>query len=292
MKLTDFINIAKLRVDQLLRDYLIEQPQPATILKKTIAYAALNSGKQIRPLFVYLTNHAFEGAWENADAAACAIELIHIYSLIHDDLPAMDNSDLRRGVPSCHKVHGDAMAILAGDALQPLACELIATYPSALTAEQRIHMIQIISRASGIHGMAAGQALDLTGMQTLSALTEMYQLKTGALLSASVQLGAISANIADSSTLLALQKFAQCIGLAFQIQDDLLDIQGEVHLTGKPKGIDSLNAKATYPTLIGIDASQQKIQELFAAAFNAIHFLGAQGQLLREFANELLQRKK
>jgi geranylgeranyl pyrophosphate synthase len=292
MKIFDFINLTQERLDTLFKHYLIEQSQPAITLKESISYAAMNGGKRIRPLLVYLTNHALNGSLENADPAACAIEFIHIYSLIHDDLPAMDNSDLRRGKPSCHKVFGEAMAILAGDALQPLAFEVIAKHPCTLNATQRLEMIQILSQASGMQGMAAGQALDLTGMQTLPGLTEMYQLKTGALLSASVQLGAVSANINDKEALTCLEKFAKCIGLAFQIQDDLLDIQGETHLTGKPKGIDSTNSKITYPSLVGVELSRHKIQELFDTALDSIKFLGAQGQILRELTHHLLQREK
>lgn len=292
MKLADFVLQAQNRLDSLFKRYLVELSQPSGQLKEAIAYSALNGGKRIRPLLVYLTGQAFDASWEQMDPAACAIELIHVYSLIHDDLPAMDNSDLRRGKPTCHKVFGDALAILAGDALQPLAFEVIANHPAPLTIEQRLYMIRVLSQASGFAGMAAGQALDLAGMKTLPELTEMYQLKTGALLSASVTLGALAANIQDQQTLSGLQYFAKNIGLAFQIQDDLLDIEGNTQLIGKPQGIDHENQKITYPALIGIEASRQKVHELFAAALSSIEFLDIKGQLLRDFAHQLLQREK
>ncbi len=292
MKLIDFIAHAQTRLDRIFKYYFIEQPQSAVKLQESIAYAVLNNGKRIRPLLVYLTGHALNAPWENLDPAAVAVELIHVYSLIHDDLPAMDNSDLRRGKPTCHKVFGDAMAILAGDALLPLAFEILATRPATLSTEQRLKMIKKISSASGMHGMVAGQTLDLSGVDTLSSLTEMYQLKTGALLKASVELGIIAANNENQQTLTSLQKFAENIGLAFQIQDDLLDIEGNAHMTGKPIGIDRANEKITYPTLIGVDQSRQTVEALFKEALSSIEFLGNAGQLLHDFANNLLLRQK
>jgi farnesyl diphosphate synthase len=292
MKLADFVTEAQSRLDHIFRHYLIEQTHSAAKLQESMAYAVLNGGKRIRPLLVYLTGYALDAIWENMDPAASAVELIHVYSLIHDDLPAMDNSDLRRGKPTCHKIYGDAIAILAGDTLQSLAFEILATHSTTLNPKQRLNMIQKLSLASGIHGMAAGQALDLSGMTTLESLTQMYQLKTGALLTASVLLGAIAANNENPQLLTALETFAKNIGLAFQIQDDLLDIEGTVQLTGKPQGIDLVNEKITYPSLIGIDKSRQAIQTLFKEALGAIECLGPKGQLLHDFANYLLQRQK
>ncbi len=292
MKLADFLIEAQSRLDHIFRHYFVDQSQPAAKLQESIAYAVLNGGKRIRPLLVYLTGYALDATWENMDPAATAVELIHVYSLIHDDLPAMDNSDLRRGKPTCHKVFGEAMAILAGDALQSLAFEILATHSTTLTPKQRLSMIQKLSTASGTHGMAAGQTLDLSGMTTVETLTEMYQLKTGALLMASVELGAIAANNENPELLASLQKFAKNIGLAFQIQDDLLDIEGTTQLTGKPQGIDMLNEKITYPSLLGIDESRQIVRVLFRDALTALAGLGPKGQLLHDFANYLLQRQK
>ncbi|MEO8402337.1 MAG: farnesyl diphosphate synthase [Gammaproteobacteria bacterium] len=291
MILKDFIQTAQTRLDTIFKSYLVQPKQPAIQLQDTITYAAFNGGKHIRPSLVYLTGRALQASWENLDSSACAIELIHIYSLIHDDLPSMDNADLRRGKPACHKAFGEAMAILAGDALQPLAFEIIATHPDNLTPEQRLNIITILSRASGAEGMAAGQALDLLGTSSLDSLTRMYQLKTGALLNASVQAGAISANMQDQATLLSLKIFAENLGLAFQIQDDLLDIEGTPQTTGKPQGIDAANQKITFPALIGVEESRRKVQDLTSTALNAITCLGQSGQLLNEFATLLLTRK-
>lgn len=291
MILKDFIQTAQTRLDSLFKTYLVEPNQPAPKLQDTIAYAAFNGGKHIRPLLVYLTGRALEASWENLDSSASAIELIHIYSLIHDDLPSMDNADLRRGKPACHKAFGEAMAILAGDALQPLAFEIIATHPDNLTPKQRLNIITLLSRASGSEGMAAGQALDLAGTDSLDSLTRMYQLKTGALLAACVQAGAIAANVQDQTLLSSLKVFAENLGLAFQIQDDLLDIEGTSQTTGKPQGIDVTNQKITYPVLIGIEESRRKVQDLTSTALNAITCLGKSGQLLNEFATLLLTRK-
>ena len=292
MKLDEFILTAQTRLNQLFQIYLHDVEHPAAELQKAISYAVLSGGKHIRPLFVYLTGHALNAPWENLDAPACAIELIHVYSLIHDDLPAMDNSDLRRGKPTCHKAFNEAIAILAGDALQPLAFEIITQHPASLSPEQRVNMIYTLSYASGIRGMAAGQALDLQGIHSLTGLTQMYQLKTSTLLAASIKLAAIAANNKDPETHNALQRFAECIGLAFQIQDDLLDIEGSTQHIGKPQGLDQANQKITYPSFIGIEESRQQIKTLFTTALQSIACLKERGKLLEEFAYSLLHRKK
>lgn len=292
MILTHFAALALKRLDPLFKQYLVDSPQISQKLNQAMAYSVLNGGKRIRPLLVYLTGNAFDASMDCLDPAACAIELIHVYSLIHDDLPAMDNSDLRRGKPTCHKVFGDAYAILAGDALQTLAFEIIAKHTAPLNTHQRLSIIQTLCHASGIEGMAAGQAIDLQGVNTLEQLTKMYQLKTGALLNASIKLGIISANIESEHAVASLQAFAECIGFAFQIQDDLLDIEAPTELTGKPQGIDNTNAKTTFPSLIGVEQSRQKVKELFENALSMLEFLGKNGQLLREFAEFLLYRNK
>jgi farnesyl diphosphate synthase len=288
MTLDDFITTARNRLENVFQTYLVAAPQPATQLKKSIAYAALDGGKRIRPLLVYLSGRALGASWENLDAAASAIEFIHVYSLIHDDLPAMDNSDLRRGKPTCHKVFGDALAILAGDGLQPLAFDILADHPSDLGAAVRLQMIKTLSQASGIHGMVAGQTLDIEGVRDLDTLTQMYRLKTGALLMASVKLGAIAAN-ADSA---ALETFAANIGLAFQIQDDLLDIEGTSQITGKPQGIDNINQKITYPSLLGVQESRAYVNILFEEALASLAYLGETAALLQEFSVRLLNRSQ
>lgn len=289
MTLNDFVTHTYSRLELTLKKYLIENPSPASTLQKAVEYATLNGGKHIRPLLVYLIGRTLGASWENLDPPASAVELIHVYSLIHDDLPAMDNSDLRRGKPSCHKAFDEATAILAGDALQPLAFEIITTHPSPLTAQQRLEMVKILSQASGIHGMAAGQMLDIEKTSSIDLLTQMYQLKTGALLNAAVKLGIVSAGISDPNIFNSLLIFAENIGLAFQIQDDLLDIEGATTI-GKPKRIDQANQKITHLSLLGIEKSRKKIEMLFDTAVRSLNFLGEKSNLLCEFATLLMQR--
>ncbi|MHB1948977.1 MAG: polyprenyl synthetase family protein [Gammaproteobacteria bacterium] len=287
MNLTELSQLCQNRLEKLFNHYLIDTQSQAPELQKAMGYAVLNGGKRIRPLLVYATGLALDAPWENCDVPACALEFMHAYSLIHDDLPAMDNSDLRRGIPSCHKAFNEALAILAGDALQPLAFEVLASHPAPLRAEQRVLMIQNLSHASGMQGMAAGQTLDIEGTR---ALEEMYQLKTGALLTACVKLGAIAASLQNTTTLHALEKYARNIGLAFQIQDDLLDFEN-AEMTGKPQGLDVANQKMTYPAIHGIAHTRLKIEELFSEALSAVEVLGAKSEILREFAHYLMQRK-
>lgn len=286
MKLEQLIDTCQTRTEKLFNHYLNESPAPQ--LEKAMTYSVRNGGKRIRPLLVYATGLTLDGSLDTLDAPACAIEFIHAYSLIHDDLPAMDNADLRRGKPSCHKAYNEALAILAGDALQPLAFEVIASHPAPLTTEQRLTMIKILSHAAGFKGMAAGQTLDIEGA---TSLNEMYNLKTGALLVASAQLGAIAANTQNSDILYALKKYAENVGLAFQVQDDLLDFESPEN-TGKPQGLDATNKKNTYPTLIGIEETQKMVQTLFSNALSALNILGEKANILRELAHYLMQRKK
>lgn len=283
--------LCKNRLETLFETYLIKPRYCAPTLQNAMIYSVQNGGKRVRPLLVYAVGKTFEVANENMDAAACAIELIHCYSLIHDDLPAMDNADLRRGKPSCHKAFDEATAILAGDAFQPLAFSILATHPSSLSEKQRLMMITTLSEAAGVLGMASGQALDLAGVSTISELNEMYDYKTGALLVASVKLGLIAANNTDIMIENALHTYIKNIALAFQIQDDLLDIQGDPTLTGKPQGIDQTNQKITYPNILGIKKTQALVEELFAGALQAVQILGNNAEILRELAYYLLHRK-
>lgn len=277
------------RLEALFNHYLQAQPAVASHLQQAMAYAVLNGGKRIRPLLVYATGQAVGAPLENCDVAAAAIELIHAYSLIHDDLPAMDNADLRRGKPACHKAFDEATAILAGDALQPLAFEIIATHPASLDAQQRIAMTQVLSQASGLHGMAGGQSLDILGVHSLQELIRMYQLKTGMLLAASVSLGILASSFVEETQQAYLKTFAELIGFAFQLQDDLLDFENE---TGKPVGLDAQNQKKTYPALAGIEKTRETIQQLFNQAFTVIKPLDDKADFLRQLTSSLLQRKK
>jgi farnesyl diphosphate synthase len=291
MKLPELFSLCETRLNHIFEQYLTKPITPSPLLQEAAAYSVNNGGKRLRPLFVYATGIALDASLENLDIPACAIEFIHSYSLVHDDLPAMDNADLRRGKPSCHKKFDEAMAILAGDTLQPLAFEIIASHPATLTCAQRLAMIKVLAEASGYHGMAAGQALDIKGIHNAEELIQMYQLKTGALLNASLQLGVIAANNIEGKISPSIRKFADCIGLAFQIQDDLLDIESQ-DLTGKPQGLDAQNNKPTYPTLFGIEQSKQKIHSLFAEGIQAIAFLGEKGKILQALAEHVMQRKK
>jgi farnesyl diphosphate synthase len=287
--LPELIEISRARTENLLDKYIINSRDLLSLLKNSMRYGALNGGKRLRPLFVYATTHALGGKLENADTAAAAVELIHAYSLVHDDLPVMDNSDLRRGKTTCHKVYGEAIALLAGDALQTLAFQVLAEHPSSLSAEQRIQMVSILSQASGADGMAEGQTQDILGkVGCIADLEQLYHLKTGALLVASVRMGAIAAGYADIQV---LDTYASDLGLAFQIRDDLLDFEGDAELIGKPSGIDVINKKITYPNVFGIAESKQKIAELTQSALDTIQELGTSGAILYELANYLLQRK-
>jgi farnesyl diphosphate synthase len=290
----DLITATQTRTDKIFHFYLQAQPMPAPVLQQAMSYGILNGGKRIRPLLVYVTGHALGATLENLDAAACAVEFIHSYSLIHDDLPAMDNADLRRGKPACHRAFDEAMAILAGDALQAFVFQILASHPANLAAQQRLAMITTLSEASGPFGMAAGQALDMTIMDknmTLEKLMHLYQLKTGALLSASVKLGMLAAEPQIAAIQIALEKYAAYLGCAFQIQDDLLDQEGDMVLTGKPRGLDELNNKMTYPVLVGVEKTREKIQELFDLAVKTLKPLGTKSGLLEELADYLLRRQ-
>lgn len=292
MRLDELFELCHKRIENLFHIYLNQPNYPDKKLKQAMSYAVQNGGKRIRPLLVYITGYIFNVNWNNLDAAACAIELIHAYSLTHDDLPAMDNADLRRGKPSCHKKFDEATAILAGDALQPLAFSILANHPSDLTSKQRLEMINVLSDASGANGMAAGQSLDLAGVDSLDMLDKMYQLKTGALLTASIKLGLIANHNENTIISNSLIKYIENIGLAFQIQDDLLDVINDSFITGKPQGLDALNNKITYPTLLGTENTSKKIEELFSIALQAIEALEEKAEILRELAYYLLQRRK
>jgi farnesyl diphosphate synthase len=256
-------------------------------------YAVLGGGKRLRPLLVYAAARAFGESGPQLDAAACAVELIHAYSLVHDDLPAMDDDALRRGRPTCHIVFGEAMAILAGDALQALAFEILADDPARQTDPATgIAMLRVLSRACGAEGMAGGQSLDLAAVGhqlTLVELEHMHALKTGALIRASVQMGALAAG-ADADALQALDRYAHAVGLAFQVRDDILDVEGESAVLGKTAGKDAAAAKPTFPSIIGLDASRARLAELIETALAAIEPLGEQGALLAELARYAAHR--
>lgn len=284
------------RSEAALERWLPPISQPPTTLHEAMRYSVLGGGKRVRPLLVYLAGEAVGATVEALDAPAAAVELIHAYSLVHDDLPAMDNDDLRRGRPTNHKVFGEAMAILAGDALQAHALHVIGTATDgALSAAQRLEMINTLALASGSLGMAGGQALDLSsvGKQlTLAQLENMHLHKTGALIRASVRMGALAGSNVTEVTLARLDDYARCIGLAFQVQDDILDVEGETETIGKPQGSDIARNKPTYPNLLGMEAAKAVAERLHREAIAAIDLLGAQGDNLRAMADYIVRRDR
>lgn len=290
LTLTELQTLCQKRTAAIFEQYL-KTPTAAPTLQEAMAYSVFNGGKRLRPLLVYAAGYATGASWENLDPAAAAIELIHSYSLIHDDLPAMDNADLRRGKLTCHKQYNEAMAILAGDALQTLAFDILATHPCSLNNEQRLAMIKTLAHASGLNGIAAGQTLDIQGVRTLAELDNMYTLKTGVLLMASVTLGALAANPVDHGAMACLEKFAQHLGLAYQIQDDLLDVNDSA-VTGKSQGIDIVNQKTTYVSLLGMEKTRERVERLFAEALVALKPLGEKAEVLRVLAEKLVGREK
>ena len=286
----------RLAVDQALERWLPPAHEFPAGLHAAMRYAVLGSGKRIRPLLVYAAGTALGVNREALDGPACAVELVHAYSLVHDDLPAMDNDDLRRGRPTCHKAYDEATAILAGDALQALAFHVLAHDPDIrVSAEQRLRMIDTIATASGSRGMAGGQALDLAAVGktlNIAELENMHIHKTGALIRASVRLGALSQANVDPEILERLDRYGKCVGLAFQIQDDILDVEGNTEVIGKPQGSDMARNKPTYPNLLGLDGARRAASELFNEALAAISSLGSAAKLLQRLAGYIVEREK
>lgn len=280
------------RANTVLARTLPEQVDPPAELHHAMRYAVLGGGKRLRPLLVYAAGAAVGETGPALDAPACAVELVHAYSLIHDDLPAMDDDDLRRGHPTCHVVFGEAMAILAGDALQALAFEILAR-DTANPAGARVRMLGMLGTACGSTGMAGGQALDLAAVGTqldLATLERMHAQKTGALIRASVQLGAVAGNCRDAGVLDMLERYANALGLAFQVRDDMLDVEGATDILGKTVGKDAAQAKPTFPAILGMQASRRHLQELTEAALEAIRPLGDAASLLAALARFAAQR--
>ena len=259
-------------------------------------YVVLNGGKRLRPALVYATANALDCTDCNQlNAAAAAIELIHCYSLVHDDLPAMDNDDLRRGKPSCHKAFNEATAILTGDTLQTLAFAVLSNPQlNPLPAAIKINMVNVLAAAAGHQGMVLGQAQDLAAEQTvlsLEALQQLHQHKTGALISAAIELGILAAGCTNPSTISSLQKFGKLIGLAFQVYDDILDITATTAALGKPAGSDLINQKATFPALMGLEQAKTYANSLYAQALAALDEFDSSFDLLRLIAKQTVTRQ-
>ncbi|MGO9802643.1 MAG: farnesyl diphosphate synthase [Steroidobacteraceae bacterium] len=285
---------AQARIERVLEEALT-LPDPGTArLHEAMRYSVLGAGKRLRPTLVYLTGESFGAPLLRLDAPAAAVELIHVYSLVHDDLPAMDDDDLRRGRPTCHRAFDEATAILVGDALQALAFAVLAHEPMDGTPTAvRLEMIRVLSRAIGTGGMAGGQAVDLEAVGrtlTVGAIENMHRRKTGALIQGSVLLGALAAGVSGGPELAALGRFGAEIGLAFQIQDDILDVEGDPQLLGKSTGADAAHAKPTYPSTAGLDASRARACELRDAAIAALEPLGARAGALAELARFVVSR--
>lgn len=281
------------RVNLALEKHLEEMPCPDQKLTEAMHYSLTGDGKRIRPVLVYAAGVATGGSDEQLDIPACAVEMIHAFSLIHDDLPAMDDDDLRRGRATCHKAFDEATAILAGDALQTMAFEILSDDDAILSGEQRLKMIAHLAKATGARGMTGGQAIDLAAVGnnlTVEQLETMHGLKTGALIRASVLLGGLCNPEISDAELEMLDSYAQCIGLCFQIQDDILDVVGDTETLGKPQGSDQQQKKPTYPAILGLEAARQLAREQHDQAIAYLAHLDEKADTLRQIANYIIER--
>ena len=284
-RLTDY----QTRVHAMLDRALPPATEPPGRLHEAMRYAVLNGGKRVRAILVIATGETLRAEIGRLAPAACAVEFIHAYSLVHDDLPSMDDDDLRRGVPTCHRAFGEATALLAGDALQSLAFETLAHAPLPDAGE----LVRTLARASSSRGMAGGQAIDLESVGralTHDQLERMHLLKTGALIRASVRLGALSAGARDPEILERLDEYARCIGLAFQIRDDVLDVEGETETLGKKQGADTALDKPTYPAILGLEASKAHACALQERASEQLAPLGRAADFLRSLSEFIVNR--
>ena len=283
------------RVEQYLQRVLTQLPETDNRLLEAMSYSLLLGGKRVRPFLVYSCGSLLGASLDDLDGPAGALEALHSYSLIHDDLPAMDNDDLRRGKPTCHKAFDEATAILAGDALQTLAFDILANHPyQQVQAGEIVAMLQSFARSAGYAGMCGGQAIDLaqTNQHTsLAQLERMHRLKTGALIENAIELAWLCSpkrQLDDKDNLLS---FARALGLAFQVQDDILDIESDTQTLGKPQGSDSKANKSTYPALLGLDQAKAKAQQLYQDALNALARLPYNTDELRAFAQYIIERR-
>ncbi len=293
-ELDNFAERCKLRVEAALERLLPSAQTLPVRLHQAMRYSALSGGKRIRPLLVYASGQALNADTQALDIAACAVECIHAYSLIHDDLPAMDDDDLRRGQPSCHKAFDEAEAILAGDGLQALAFQWLAHADMGTTsAAVRLQMVELLARAAGSRGMVGGQSLDLgaVGKQLdIAELEDMHIHKTGALIRAAVLLGALSSDQHDSTRHQALDHYGKCIGLAFQVQDDILDVTASTEQLGKQSGADTALNKPTYPALLGLTGARERASELHQDATDSLSDFGPEADPLRWLSAYVVSR--
>ncbi|WP_394145336.1 (2E,6E)-farnesyl diphosphate synthase [Vibrio atypicus] len=278
-----------------LEAWLNTFPHQRQSLIEAMRYGLLLGGKRARPFLVYITGQMLGCTLEELDTPAAAVECIHAYSLIHDDLPAMDDDELRRGQPTCHIKFDEATAILTGDALQTLAFTILADGHLSPDAEsQRIKMVKVLAEASGAAGMCMGQSLDLAAENrsvSLQELEEIHRNKTGALMKCAIRLGALAAGEKGVEVLPLLDKYADAIGLAFQVQDDILDIISDTETLGKPQGSDQEANKSTYPALLGLEGAINKAHTLLTEALHALDAIPYNTELLEEFARYVIERK-
>ena len=293
MTLAEYMAAQQKAVDAALDRWVPREDQNPATIHRAMRYSLFAGGKRIRPLLAIAAAEAVSDAPIGIESCACALEMIHTYSLIHDDLPALDNDDLRRGRPTCHKVFGDAMAILAGDALLTLAFEVLAKMEHA-DAHRRIELVRELATASGtVGGMIGGQVNDIEGEgkhPTARLLESIHRAKTGALLRASVRMGAIYAG-ADADQLAALTSFGEHVGLAFQIVDDILDVEQSSEALGKTAGKDAAQQKITFPAVYGIERSREMAEEERLAAHLALQPFDDRAQRLRELADLVVRRQ-
>jgi farnesyl diphosphate synthase len=280
------------RVSKKLDSVLPAATDSPKLLHDAMRYAVFNGGKRIRPLLVYAAGECLQVPEDVLDAPAAAIELIHAFSLVHDDLPAMDDDDLRRGKPTVHRQYDEATAILAADALQPLAFSVLADAPD-VTPQVRSRLVNMVAVACGSRGMTGGQSLDLSAEgRDLSTeqIEQMYAMKTGALIHAAVVAPSVIAESLATEQLAAIDAFGRTIGVAFQIKDDILDVEGDTDVIGKPAGSDERLNKATYPGLMGIDKARQRCDELLSSALEKLDDFGDSAASLRWLAKFIVER--
>ena len=301
-RFANFLLASKDQVDRQLANFATDQATTAAgtgealdTISQACSYVLTNGGKRIRPTLVYAAAQALghKGHGTDLDHVACALEMIHTYSLVHDDLPAMDDDDLRRGRPSCHKAFNEATAILAGDALQAWAFELLADAPG-FNAAQRVALIKSLAKAAGLQGMVGGQAMDIAATNTdvnLQQLQSMHAFKTRAIIRAALTMGGIAAS-ASAEQLSALDTYGTHIGLAFQVVDDILDVDGNAETLGKTQGKDSKANKPTYVSLMGLDGAKKESQRLLQAALEALGEFGVSADSLRGLAHYIIARDR
>ncbi|WP_462158931.1 (2E,6E)-farnesyl diphosphate synthase [Pseudoalteromonas sp. GB56] len=293
MELKDALVQAQEDVVTTLEDYFATQSAAQSRILAATQYSVQNGGKRLRPLLVYCVGNMLGANKTDLDKAAAAIECIHSYSLVHDDLPAMDDDELRRGRPTCHIAYDEAHAILAGDTLQTIAFELLSSAEFTIDARAQLDLVNALSKASGLLGMVGGQALDIEATDKTISLAELEQIhkaKTGALLSCAIELGYLCAQNVEQSTKQALDSYGRAIGLAFQVKDDILDIEGDTQTLGKPQGSDLAANKATYPALLGLDGAKQKLQQLYDDAISALDVLPYDSAILQQLAQYVIAR--